>query len=136
MEKPEDKKEEYKLTKTEKAGIAGIGIGTVGGLGNLVLKSELGRIANDAIRSGSVHKWQDRLEGFSEAGIYAGATLAVYGLTKSFIDKCIPILSERTSTVAGITSATSVAYTLATKTELLKDATQGIGLYDRGIANG
>lgn len=115
---------------------AGIVTGACSGLAKLLFNSSVGYDAFDTVRSGSVYSWESRLDGLSEAGLFAGAALTAYGLTKALVDKCMPIASERTSVAASLTAAGALAYGLERKAGLLYDAVCKIGVYDYQIASG
>jgi len=111
----------------------GIILGAGSQLANLVSGSDIGTAAYDKMNAS--YGLEHFINGATQAGAFAGATLASYGLTKTLVKKCIPFASETTSKAGALTTAVSVAYALA-KTDVFRDAMYNMTAYDHQLARG
>ncbi len=110
------------------------GIMTAAGsqLANVVSRSEIGTNAFDKLNMS--YDLEHFINGVTQAGAFAGLTIAAYGLTKAAVEKGVGFASEKTATSAALTSATSVAYALA-KTETFQNALYDVSMYNHQIQN-
>ncbi len=121
-----------KLSPELKTGIAGIVLGAAGELTNLVSRSPIGTAAHDSLNAG--YNLEHFVNGAGQVGAFAGVTLAAYGFTKVAIKNGFPIASEKTSTVASLTSAVIIAYRLF-HTEIFTNSLCNMSSYDHQIQN-
>lgn len=101
-------------------------------IANLVSRSPVGTAAYDHMNAG--YNLEHFVNGATQVGAFAGLALTAYGLTKLGIEKGFPGASEKTSTAAGLTAATSVAYSLA-HTEVFYNALCNMTAYNHQISN-
>lgn len=100
-------------------------------LANLVSDSAIGAAAYTSMNSG--YGLEKFVNGATQAGAFAGLTIAAYGATKLAIEKGVPFASKNTNKAASITSAASVAYGLA-RTDIFQNALYNMTAYDNQVA--
>lgn len=101
-------------------------------IANVVSNSSLGTSVYDSHLLNGNYGLERFVNGATQAGAFAGLTVATYGATKAAL-KALPFVSDKTAKATGLTSAISVAYGLA-NTDVFQNAVYNMGLYDRQVA--